>query len=399
MARDYRPGGNFRPGMRRQDGNSFSGSSSTFTRERPLPGWEKSIPRGGPVGVIDPITRLSPAEAREWRKNSIEGMYKNMTPTERRRLRKVAKKLFLRVGAAGMRELLRNSSLPGKLLSVLLDAYDLLADRFPWKAQDAVNPLNAPEFWRYGDQLQGIGMGLLDSDAIPPGGVSNAFPPEPWPFNKWAYVIGAANFVHQYNNPSMFGSLKRYGYTRTLPLAGAGALAVTDALPYPRVWPQYNRGYRRPVNEPLPSPMPAGPFSFYIKGPRVAYRPPFQGPPPGGREGKLSPSVSRLVWYVKFTLGAGTEAMDFLDVMYAASGGYMGAHGLAGNPYFGFQERMEWLFFGGGIANFDWRLFVTLMAVEQLSDAAIAAGNKKAIDNFVGAGWTSVVGPTVGPAL
>lgn len=109
-------------------------------------------------------------------------------------------------------------------------------------------------------------------------------------------------------------------------------------------------------------------------GPTVTVRPnvPPVRPPPGIRDRKVTmpPGVS-------VALGLVTETLDFLDILYRSCGGLDW-------PSLSFEDKMRWLFLGGGLANFDMARFVNLFLAEQLSDAMIGllarGSNRKFLD-------------------
>lgn len=329
-------------------------------------------------------TRMSRQDAR-WIDRQIAAN-KNMPPAARRRMARAARGMVRTIGYKAMRELLLNSSLPGKALQLALELADALAP----PAQPTQMPRVNRRFYRAGDRVRGIGMSTWTAS----GPATNlvALPQNLWPFNKWEAVLAGGVFLHIYDRPYTSG-LKRYAYTTTL--TAAQTTALPDGLPSRVHIPnRVNKGrYRRMETVPIFN-LRTSPFM--VRQGKVS--PPSAGPPPKGeREAKVSPKTGRTMAIIRELIGGTTEAMDFIEVVYAASGGYDGG-GLQRNPYWGFEEKVRWLM-DGGIANLDFDRFVFLMAVESFSDAAIARFNKKNVDNWKKAGWSAVVGPTAGPAL
>lgn len=361
-------------------------------------GWEKSIPRGGPVATtMDPLTvsRLSPAEARDWYRQSIETTYKNMDRNDRRRMQKAARQMFKRIGRAAMRAALNNASIPGKLLSLLLDGLAELADRYPWRDPSTIPaPLARTRRtdWSVNGVRYGVGHAYWSLSSTPLSTYLDKTEPNVWPNDIWTQVQ-TTGWIHQYYpgfpRSSVFES---YSFFKSIPASSVrpqlAPLTRGEWLPNPK-------GYRRAAVEPLPTPYAPPPFRLDVGGNKVKVGSPKAGSPPRGvREGKPGHRASRVVMAVKEVLGAATEAMDFLTVLYAASGGFDEKRG-----HFSFEDKVHWLFFEDGIENFDWRRFVAYMAIEQAQDALIGAYSKKTVDSFIAAGWSSAVGPTSGPAL
>lgn len=351
--------------------------------------------RGINPGYTSPVGIPSGAN---WRPRSFAGRRvrygdTNIPNITRTRAAAVGRAVIRTVGVRVFREMVISSGLPGQIVSIVLNAIE--------NAEPPADPYYDTKrkgAWRYGNKLHGFGMGLLDNDLTLPGTQANALPAKEWPLNTWSFTFGANNYVHQYNNPNTFGTLKRYAYTTSHPLATVGT--NVEALNVGAGLPRFRKGHRKA--EPRPVRAPTVPLSYMIDiTPRSARIVPNKTgrPKPRIKEGKLSPGAARIVNAIRMLVGATTEALDFLDVVYAASGGYDSEAGLGRNPYWGFQERMDWLFFKGGIENFDPERFVQLLAVEQATDKVIGTVNRKIIDKWRDLGKLGPVGPTAGPAL